>query len=144
MSISGNPVRLHGDAHDYELEDAMKYLCLAYEAEATFATMPRPEWELLRQETLDYVATLQRNGNLILTNALQSASTAATLRVRGGKLSVTDGPFAETKEQLGGFFLIEANDFDEAIQIAAKWPGARFGEIEVRPVEEALRESSRY
>lgn len=122
----------------------MKYLCLAYEAEETFQALSRPEWDALREETIAYVETLQRSGHLILTNALQSARTAATLRVRDGKLSVTDGPFAETKEQLGGFFLIDARDFDEAVKIAAKWPGARFGDIEVRPVEEALREEARY
>jgi hypothetical protein len=122
----------------------MKYLCLAYEAEATFAHMPADQWEALREETLAYVETLRRSGHLVLTNALQSAATAATLRVRNGKVSVTDGPFIETKEQLGGFFLIEAVDLNEAIQVAAKWPGARFGDIEVRPIEEALRVEGRY
>jgi hypothetical protein len=122
----------------------MKYLCLAYEAETTFSHMPAEQWEALREETLAYVETIRQSGHLLLTNALQSATTAANLRVRNGKVSVTDGPFIETKEQLGGFFLIEAADIDEAIQIAAKWPGARFGDIEVRPVEEALRVEGRY
>lgn len=122
----------------------MKYLCLAYEAEETFTAMPHAEWEALRDETLAYVEALQQSGHLIRTNALQSARTAATLRVRNGKLSVTDGPFIETKEQLGGFFLIEATDLDEAIAVASKWPGARFGDIEVRPIEEALRVEARY
>ncbi|MFH0350450.1 MAG: YciI family protein [Chromatiales bacterium] len=122
----------------------MKYLCLAYEAEETFNAMSRSEWDALREETLAYVESLQKSGQLILTNALQSARTAATLRVRNGKLSVTDGPFAETKEQLGGFFLINARDLNEAIQVASKWPGARFGNIEVRPVEEELRQDKRY
>jgi len=122
----------------------MKYLCLAYEAEETFKALSSAEWDALRAETLAYVDTLKRNGHLVLTNALQSARTAATLKVRNGNLLVTDGPFMETKEQLGGFFLIEAADIDEAIRIAARWPGARFGEIEVRPVEEALREEGRY
>lgn len=122
----------------------MKYLCLAYEAEETFTGMSRPEWDAVREETLAYVETLQRSGHLVLTNALQSARTAATLRVRGGKVSVTDGPFIETKEQLGGFFLIEAADFDEAVAIASRWPGARFGDIEIRPIEESLREEGRY
>ena len=122
----------------------MKYLCLAYEAEDTFTRMSPTEWEALREETISYVESLQRSGHLILTNALQSARTASTLRVRNGRLSVTDGPFMETKEQLGGFFLINAKDLNEAIQIAAGWPGARFGKIEVRPVEEALREEGRY
>lgn len=122
----------------------MKYLCLAYEAEETFNAMSRSEWDALRKETLAYVEALQQSGHLILTNALQSARTAATLRVRNGKLSVTDGPFAETKEQLGGFFLINARDMNEAIQVASKWPSARLGNIEVRPVEEALSVERRY
>ena len=122
----------------------MRYLCLAYEAEETFNAMSRSEWDALRKETLAYVEALQQSGHLILTNALQSARTAATLRVRNGKLSVTDGPFAETKEQLGGFFLINARDLNEAIQVASKWPSARLGNIEVRPVEEALSVERRY
>ena len=122
----------------------MKYLCLVYEAEDTFKNMSRVEWDALRAETLAYVKTLQQSGHLIHTNALQSARTAATLKMRGGKLLVTDGPFVETKEQLGGFFLIEAADLQAAVQIAALWPGARFGNIEVRPVEAALREEGRY
>jgi len=122
----------------------MRYLCLAYEAEETFKAMSHSEWTALRDETLDYVETLREGGQLISTNALQSARTAATLRVRNGKLWVTDGPFAETKEQLGGYFLIEARDLNDAIQIASKWPGARFGNIEVRPVEETLAVEGRY
>lgn len=122
----------------------MKYLCLAYEAEATFKTMPREEWDALRAETLDYVEALQRSGHLVDARPLQSARTAVTLKVRNGQLSTIDGPFAETKEQLGGFIMIEARDLNEAIQLAAKWPGARYGEIEVRPVEEMLREEARY
>lgn len=122
----------------------MKYLCLAYEAEAIFKAMPREEWDAVRAETLAYVEALQRSGHLVDARPLQSAHTAMTLKVRNGQLSVTDGPFAETKEQLGGFFMIEARDLNEAIQIAAKWPGARYGEIEVRAVEETLREEARY
>lgn len=122
----------------------MKYLCLAYEAEETFNTMQKTEWDMLREETLAYVESLKQSGYLILTNALQSARMATTLSVRGGKVMVTDGPFIETKEQLGGFFLIEAANLQEAIQVASKWPGARYGNIEVRPVEESLREESRY
>jgi len=122
----------------------MKYLCLAYEAEATFNALSAPEWEALRRETLDYVEALRRGGHLLATNALQSARTASTVQVRDGKVLLSDGPFAETKEQLGGFFLIEASDMKEALAIASKWPGARFGSIEVRPVEETLREEGRY
>ncbi|HYE36778.1 YciI family protein [Methylocaldum sp.] len=122
----------------------MKYLCLAYEAEEALNALSASEWDSLRRETLAYVEELRENGRLIVTHALQSVQTAATARVRGGKLSVTDGPFAETKEQLGGFFLIEAMDLNEAIQIASRWPSARLGSIEVRPIEEELRVESRY
>jgi hypothetical protein len=122
----------------------MKYLCLAYEEEKKLNALSRSEWDALRGETLAYVEALRNSGYLIVTNALQSARTAATVRVRSGKLSVTDGPFAETKEQLGGFFLIEARDLNEAIQVASKWPSARLGTIEVRPIEEELRQDRRY
>ncbi len=122
----------------------MKYICLAYEEERTLNQLTRNEWEVLRAETLDYVGELQRTGRLISAEPLQSVRTAATVRVRGGKVSVTDGPFAETKETLGGLFMINARDLNEAIQVASKWPSARFGSIEVRPLEEGLRADGRY
>jgi hypothetical protein len=122
----------------------MKYLCIAYEEERKLNDLSKSEWQALRQETLDYVETLRKRGLLIITHALQSASTASTVRIRSGNLSVTDGPFAETKEQLGGFFLIEARDLNEAIELAAKWPSARIGSIEVRPIEEELKMDRRY
>ena len=122
----------------------MKFLCLAYEEEGQLNALSREEWDALRQETLDYVDTLRQSGQLISTHALQSARTASTVRVRGGKPAVVDGPFAEAKEHIGGFFLIEADDLEEALGVAAKWPSARIGAIEVRPVEEALRLERRY
>jgi hypothetical protein len=122
----------------------MKYMCIAYEEEQKLNELSEGEWQALRQETLSYVESLRNSGSLIVTHALQSATTASTLRIRGGSLLVTDGPFAETKEQIGGFFLIRASDFQEAIQIAAKWPSARLGSIEVRPIEEELRMDRRY
>jgi hypothetical protein len=122
----------------------MKYLCLAYEEERKLNELAQPEWHALRQETLDYVAELQARGQLIDARPLQSARTASTVRVREGKPIVTDGPFAETKEQLGGFFLIEAPDLEAAVAIAAKWPSARLGTIEVRPIDEELGLERRY
>jgi hypothetical protein len=122
----------------------MKYLCLAYEEESTLNALSRAEWSVLRDETLSYVDELRRNGHLISAEPLQSIRTAATVRVRDGNVSITDGPFAETKEQLGGFFLINARDLNEAIQVASRWPSARFGSIEVRPIEEELKEDRRY
>jgi hypothetical protein len=122
----------------------MKYLCLAYEEEAKLTRLSRAEWDSLRTETLDYVETLRRNGRLILAEPLQSARTAVTVRVRDQRVATTDGPFTETKEQLGGFFLIEARDLNDAIQVAAKWPSARLGTIEVRPLEIGLPRDARY
>ena len=122
----------------------MKYLCLAYEEEGVLNSLSRNEWDVLRNETLEYVNELRSGGYLLAAEALQSVRTASTVRVRSGKVGLTDGPFAETKEQLGGFFLIEARDLNEAIRVAAKWPSARLGSIEVRPIEAALREENRY
>ena len=122
----------------------MKYLCLAYEQESKLASMSREQWQSLREETLAYVEQMQRSGQLITTWPLQTVRNATTVRVRNGQLSATDGPFAETKEQLGGFFMIEARDLNEAIQIAGRWPSARFGSIEVRPIAEGLPEEGRY
>ena len=122
----------------------MKYLCLAYEEEQQLSSLSQSEWDALRGETLAYVEVLRKSRHLIVTHALQSVRTAATVRVRKGNVSVIDGPFAETKETLGGFFLIEASDLNEAIALAAQWPSARLGSIEVRPIEEELRVDRRY
>jgi hypothetical protein len=123
---------------------AMKYLCLAYEEEGTLDALSRSEWHDLRNETLAYVEALRDSGRLVLAEPLQSARTAVTVRVRDGRVATTDGPFAETKEQLGGIFLIEAKDLNEALQVASRWPSARLGSIEVRPLEAKLREEGRY
>ncbi len=122
----------------------MKYLCLAYEEESVLNDLSSEEWAALRQETLDYVEGLRERGTLLEARALQSARRASTVQVREGSPVVIDGPFAETKEQLGGFFLLEVADHDEAIRIARGWPGARVGTIEVRPIEEELPADTRY
>lgn len=122
----------------------MKYLGMAYEEESKLNALSQNEWSALRAETLAYVEELKKSGYLLLAEPLQSVRTASTVRVRHGKVTITDGPFAETKETLGGFFLIEARDFNEAIAVASKWPSARLGSIEVRPIENSLREEKRY
>jgi hypothetical protein len=122
----------------------MKYICLAYEEENILNALSRTEWDALRTETLSYVDELRGRGCLLAAEPLQSIRTAATIRVRDGRMALTDGPFAETKEQLGGFFMIEARDLKEAVQIASRWPSARFGSIEVRPIENGLNEEGRY
>jgi hypothetical protein len=122
----------------------MKYLCLAYERESDLNGLSPEEWASLRVETLDYVSELREKGILIEARALRSATTASTVRVRRGRSLVTDGPFAESKEQLGGFFMIEVASHAEAVRVAERWPGARHGTIEVRPIEEGLPEEIRY
>jgi len=114
----------------------MKYVCLVYLVEREMAAMTRQEADACTEESLAYDDALRKAGHLIVAQALQPVEAATTVRVRGGRLSATDGPFAETKEQLGGFILIDARDLNEAIQVAAKIPLARRGSIEVRPIKE--------
>ena len=112
----------------------MKYLCLIFIDEKQYDALPQSEQDARVNEHLAYDEELRNNGYLIATEALQSVKTATTVRVQNGKLSTTDGPFAGTKEQLGGFYLIEARDLNDAIRIASKIPSARLGSIEVRPI----------
>jgi hypothetical protein len=114
----------------------MKYLCLVYNEEQALAAMDRSDYLALVGGHVAYGEELRQNGHLIATEALERVHTATTVRVRNGKVSTTDGPFAETKEQLGGFFLIEAKDPEEAIGLAAGIPSARTGCIEVRPIRD--------
>ncbi|MDP9371700.1 MAG: YciI family protein, partial [Chloroflexota bacterium] len=112
------------------------YLCLVYHEEATIDALPASEYDAIMDEVLAYREELQRSGHYLASSPLQPVRAATTVRVRGGSVSITDGPFAETKEQLGGFYLIEARDLNEAIRLASKMPPARVGSIEVRPIKE--------
>jgi len=114
----------------------MKFLFMIYHDERVLEDLPKQEMQALVDSALDYDEEIRRSGHYIVSNALQPARTARTLRVREGKVLVTDGPFAETREQLGGFFLVEARDLDEACAVASRFPPARLGIIEVRPVQE--------
>jgi len=112
----------------------MKYLCLIYDDENTWATMPKSESDAMMGEYFAFTEGIRESGQYVAGEALQPVSTATTVRVRNGQVSTTDGPFAETKEQLGGFYLVEARDLNEAIQVASRIPSARIGSIEVRPI----------
>ena len=114
----------------------MKYLLLCCHEEKTLASMSESECVAVMEETMTYCEALKQSGHLNAVEQLEPVQRAMTVRVRSGKLLVTDGPFAETKEQIGGFFLIDAKDLNEAIQVASKFPSARFGSLEVRPVKE--------
>jgi hypothetical protein len=125
--------RLNTATYEHYLENMMKYLCLVYLDEKRLDELPD-------EDCVDYDTQIRASGHCIASEALQPVATATTVRVRNSKVSVTDGPFAETKEQLAGFYMIEAKDLNEAIRIASKIPPARVGSIEVRPVR-PIRES---
>jgi hypothetical protein len=112
----------------------MKYLCLIYENEKEWEKLPPAESEAFMNEYFAFTNEIQASGKLLGGEALQPTSTATTVKVRNGKVSTTDGPYVETKEQLGGYYVIEANDLNEAIQIASRIPSARWGGVEVRPI----------
>jgi hypothetical protein len=112
----------------------MKYLCLIYSNEAQWATMPRDEYDAVLAEYVALTEQIHREGKFVAGENLQPTQAARTVRVRNGKISTTDGPFAETKEQLGGFYLIDVADLKDAIEVASRIPSARYGMIEVRPV----------
>ena len=114
----------------------MKYLCLIYSDEKKIADLPENEAKSMLGEYGAFGKSIQQSGHYIRGERLQPTHTATTIRSRNGKVSTTDGPFAETKEQLGGFYLIDARDLNDAIQVASKIPGTRTGSIEVRPIWE--------
>ena len=113
----------------------MKYLCLIC-AETVMEHMSESDAKKHFEEYTEFTRAIRESGHYVSCNRLQPRDTATTIRVRQGKVSITDGPFAETKEQLGGYYLIDARDLNEAIQVASRIPGARFGCVEIRPVAE--------
>lgn len=112
----------------------MKYLCLIYDEEKKMSTMAKTDSDKFMNEYFMFTEGIRKDGHYVAGEALQPVGTATTVRIRNGKVSTTDGPFAETKEQLGGFYLINAKDLNDAIQVASKIPSARLGSIEVRPI----------
>jgi hypothetical protein len=114
----------------------MRYLCLIFFDESAYAALTPDEQRALTAEALAYDDELRQNGHLVAAQALQRVATATTVRPRGGRISACDGPFAETREQIGGFVLLEARDLNEAITLAARLPPARLGGVEVRPIAE--------
>ena len=124
----------------------MKYICLGYIEENKWETMPESEQHAMLDECFAYDDVLRKNGHFAGGEALQSARNAVTLRWKNGKVSITDGPYAETKEQLGGILVLEARDLNHAIQLMSKHPGVKAGPFEIRPaadLTEMIRESER-
>ena len=121
----------------------MKYLCLGYHDEQAWAAMPRQERDALLEETFAYQELLREGGHYLRGDALQSAQNAATLRFKSGEVLLTDGPFAETKEQLGGLMMLEASDLNQAIALMSKLPCMRIGgSVEIRPVNRELSDAA--
>ncbi|HNC84380.1 MAG: YciI family protein [Nitrospira sp.] len=114
----------------------MKYLCLVYVEEKILHALPSAQRQTLSDESMAYCDRLQKLGQLVTASPLHPVETATTVRVRDGKTSTIDGPFAETKEQLGGFLLLDVPDLNDAIRIASQFPAARIGSVEVRPMKE--------
>jgi hypothetical protein len=124
----------------------MKYICLGYSDEKTWETMSERERNAMIDECFAYDDVLRKNGNFVAGEALQSARNATTLQWKNGKVFLTDGPYAETKEQLGGILVLEARDLNHAIQLMSKHPGVKAGPFEIRPAEdltEMIRDSAR-
>jgi hypothetical protein len=117
----------------------MKYLCLIYDDEKKMSQMSKADGDKLMGDYGAFTEDIKKSGKYVGGEALQPVHTATTVRVRSGKMSTTDGPFAETREQLGGCYYINAKDLNDAIQVAAKIPSARTGSIEVRPIQEYPR-----
>ncbi|HEX6997869.1 MAG TPA: YciI family protein [Gammaproteobacteria bacterium] len=117
----------------------MKYACLVYYREAEIGQMSPSDWHALNLRCVAFGKQITASGHRLGGGALEPTSTATTVRVRNGKVTATDGPFAETKEQLAGFYLIDAKDLDEAIEVASRIPPAQLGSIEIRPVRELPR-----
>jgi len=114
----------------------MKFLCLSYLDEQKLDLMSESERETFIKECFAYDNILRKNGNFVRLEALQSAQNAKTLRCRNGKVSITDGPYAETKEQIGGILLLDANDLNRATELMSKHPGIRVATFEIRPLDE--------
>jgi hypothetical protein len=114
----------------------MKYLCMIYDDEQAWQKFPKDVQDGYMREYGAFTESIKKNGQHVGSNQLQPSHTATTVRIRNGKVSTTDGPFVETKEQLGGYYLIDAKDLNDAIQVAARIPSARSGAIEVRPIVE--------
>ncbi|MGA3237022.1 MAG: YciI family protein [Bryobacteraceae bacterium] len=120
----------------------MKYLCMIFFDEKKLGALSKQEHQALVNESLAYDDVLRKSGHLLANQALQSVRAATTIRPRGGKIAIVDGPFAETKEQIGGFVLIAARDLNEAIQLASGIPVIRLGGVEVRPIQELTNSSA--
>ena len=114
----------------------MRYLCLIYDDEKQWESLSKSEQDAGVAEYSAFTEAIKQSGHYLAAEALQPVRTATVVRVRNGKLSTTDGPYVETKEQLGGFYLIDARDLNDAIQVASRIPSARWGSVEVRPIEE--------
>jgi hypothetical protein len=139
LSISPWLVRL---SHSHDKENAMKFVCLGYIEDGKWERLTEAERQAMMEECFAYDDVLRKGGHFVGGEALQGPRTAATLRWQNGKVAVTDGPYAETKEQLGGILLLEARDLNHAIELMSKHPGVRLGgPFEIRPASAEINEA---
>jgi hypothetical protein len=144
VSASQGDCRFSAPPNDYlvsrpfrrDAEERMRYLCLVYQNEEMVDALPGSEHDAVVGDGLAFDDELRSSGRVVASDFLQPVRTATTVRVRNGRVTLTDGPFAETNEQLGGFYVIEARDLNDAIRVASKLPSARLGCVEVRPIKE--------
>ena len=116
----------------------MKFICLGYADHSKFASMSEQEMQRVMEECFAYDDVLREGGHFAGGNGLQDAANAVTLRLRGGEVQATDGPYAETKEQIGGILILEADNMEHAVELMSKHPGVRIGPFEIRPADEAI------
>jgi hypothetical protein len=138
LSISSVAERLKGESSQFLLEKTMKFVCLGYFDDKKWETMSETEQKAFMEECFAYDDVLRKGGHVAGGNALDSPRKAATLRFKEGKVTVTDGPYAETKEQVGGILILEAEDRAHAIELISKHPGLRIGPFEIRAQDEAI------
>jgi hypothetical protein len=134
MSFCDCPVRPDAGDQADQGADEMQYLLMIYQNEVEYGKMDAASAKKMQEEYGAFTQSIIQSGNFKAGDRLQPTTTATTVRIRDGKILTTDGPFAETREQLGGYYLVEARDLDAALAIAARIPAARFGSIEVRPI----------
>lgn len=116
----------------------MKFICLGYADHSKFASMSEQERQRVMEECFAYDDVLREGGHFAGGNGLQDAANAVTLRLRGGEVQATDGPYAETKEQIGGILILQAENMEHAVELMSKHPGVRIGPFEIRPADEAI------
>ena len=140
MAVAAGLIQKVGPQNRFQRSNAMKYVCMGFIDEKKFASIPPEEAQRMMEECFAYDDELRRGGHFIGGEALDTVRNAVTLRMKNGEVEVTDGPYAETKESLGGILLLEARDLNHAIALMSKHPGVKMGPFEIRPADETINQ----